>query len=327
MLKKGLYFAVLLILLFSKLEAQNLVPNSSFEGYTVCPNSPGEIFRSWYWFQPHKYPGGSSVNQSSSSDYYNSCSSFIGTAIPINSLGFQNAKTGNAYIGLGLFAPFNNGNDYREYVEVKLIKDLEPNKKYVLKYFISMAEGSAYSITRFDAHLSNDSLLHTSMNLSKIPVTPLFQYNGRIDDSLSWVEVSGSFIAAGDERFLTIGNFHDVSLCDTIGIPINLTSFCCAYYYIDDVSLEEDTITGISELFKVNFTIYPIPVKGTMQLNSQHIIQEVNIMDIRRKSIMQQKPLMESVTIDVSQLDAGVYIVQCKFKNGEVVHKKVVFQH
>ncbi|MBP6414186.1 MAG: T9SS type A sorting domain-containing protein [Bacteroidia bacterium] len=306
--------------------SQNLVPNGSFENYAICPNSWGKIYRATGWFQPHKYPGGFSVNQSSSSDYYNTCSGTSLVSVPINSAGFQFAKTGNGYIGIGYYSPSVNGNAFREYAEVELSQVLTENKRYNLKYSICLANASRFSITKFDAYFSNDSLLYTSQNLYKIPVTPQIQFNSRISDTLNWVLVSGSFIALGGEKFLTLGNFQDGSVCDSLIANSNPT-LGAAYYYIDDVSLEEDTITGINEAAAIDFTLYPNPSKNKLQISSQEIMLEVNVVDIRKKIIIALKPNNSNTQIDVSQLVDGIYIVQCKFKKGDVLYKKMIVQH
>ncbi|MBK9673436.1 MAG: hypothetical protein IPO70_14670, partial [Bacteroidetes bacterium] len=129
----------------------------------------------------------------------------------------------------------------REYAETKLTQTLIAGKKYNLNYFVSLSNKCGYSITKFDAYFSNDSLLYTSTDRMKIPVTPQIQYNGRINDTLNWVQISGSYVAIGGENFLTLGNFHDVTLCDSLTNPY-FSPYPFAYYYYDDISLIEDTI-------------------------------------------------------------------------------------
>lgn len=308
--------------------AQNLVPNGSFENLNQCPLNTDFIYYSVGWFQPNKVLG-LSVNQCSSSDYYNSCgdsTSFV--SIPKNYFGYQFARTGDAYIGLALYTPFENQDGGREYAEIKLNQELDSGKKYNLKYYISMANNSRYSITKFDAHFSNDSLFSSSFVGMKILDTPQVQYNGRINDTLNWTEISGSFIATGLEKFLTIGNFHDGALCDsaTAQIP-GLVNCCAAYYYIDDVSLTEDTITGIDEANNIDLSIYPNPSTNIVQISTQEILLEVNVVDIRQKTIIALKPNKSNTHIDVSQMEDGIYIVQCKFKNGDILYKKMVVKH
>ena len=190
-----------------------------------------------------------------------------------------------------------------------------------------MANLSRYSITKFDAYFSNDSLLYTSPDLYKIPVNPQIQYSSRIDDTLNWVEITVNFTAVGGERFLTIGNFQEGNLCDSLSTNVSTFLCCFAYYYIDDVSLEEDTITSIQEIPKTDFTIYPNPAKATIQISSQQILQEINVLDLRSKMMLQVQPAKTNAVLDISSLDNGIYIVQCRFKNGEVLYRKLVVEH
>ena len=329
---KNIPFQILLLLTFSIkiVLAQNLVPNGSFENYTNCPNSIDQIYYASSWFQPNKFPGGFSVNQSSSSDFYNSCSNLTSNvSVPNNFIGFQNANTGNGYIGLQYYSTYISGNGFREYAEVKLSQALLHDKKYNLKYYVSMANSSRFSITKFDAHFSIDSLLDSaSFDFLTIPVIPQIQINNRIDDTLSWIEVTGSYIANGGEQFLTIGNFHDGAFCDTIRTQISPNFNCCfAYYYIDDVSLVEDSTNGMEELAQIEVSVIPIPAKSNIQLSSQQVFKEITVIDMRGKMVLQQKPFKMTTVIDISHWDDGVYFVKCKLKNDQVVHKKIVVQH
>ncbi len=326
-MKNYLITILILALTQSRLTlAQNLVPNGGFENYTICPSNYGQIYRATGWFQPHKYPGSKSVNLSSSSDYFNTCAQ-ANVGAPQNDAGYQSPMTGLGYIGIAYYTDQSNGNAYREYAEVILTQELIANKKYNLKYFVSLSNDSRFSITKFDAFLSNDSLLVTSSNLYLISVTPQIQYNARINDTLNWVEVTGTFYASGGERFLTLGNFHTGALSDTLRTPNSSVSYCCsAYYYIDDVSLELDTLTNIEESSIASFQLYPNPAKGIITITSPQLIQEIIVLDLSNKILFHQISSSASATIDLTTLDDGIYIVQCKFKNGAISHKKIVLQ-
>ncbi len=189
-----------------------------------------------------------------------------------------------------------------------------------------MANFSLFSITKFDAYLSNDSLLYTSPNLYKIPLNPQIQYNGRIDDTLNWIEVTGNYTAVGGERFLTLGNFQDGLLCDSL--RTNVTTFLCcySYYYIDDVSLELDTLSSIEENTYANFQLYPNPAKNIITISSPQLLEEIIVLDLSSKILFQQISSSATATLDLTTLEDGIYIVQCKFKNGAIIHKKIVLQ-
>jgi gliding motility-associated-like protein len=59
-----------------------------------------------------------------------------------------------------------------------------------------------------------------------------------ITDTLNWTEVSGTFTATGNEKYLTIGNFLNDAATNTV--VVNPTSaYTVTYFLIDDVSLEE----------------------------------------------------------------------------------------
>src|SRR4051812_721199 len=83
-----------ILLLFSSLlfccivEAQNLVPNPSFEVYDTCPDYMSQINRAVGWWAVRMTP-----------DYFNACSSTIYSSVPTNGFGHTMPASGNAYAG------------------------------------------------------------------------------------------------------------------------------------------------------------------------------------------------------------------------------------
>jgi hypothetical protein len=206
---------------------------------------------------------------------------------------------------------------------VKLNQTLSAGKKYNLKYYVSMCNGSPWSITRFDGHLSNDSLLHTSANLYKIPVVPQFEYYGRINDTINWIEVNGSYTAVGIENFLTLGNFHNGIDSDTLTeMPLNSATVGGAYYYIDDVSLVEDTITGIEEERKISLQVYPNPSYESIQVfnqNARGSNKLFKIVDQFGLERINTALLFETTTIPLQSLPGGVYYWKWGDEMGKIV--------
>ena len=98
--------------------AQNVVPNPSFEEYTVCPDDLAQIENAVGW---STFWG--------SADYYNVCSGNSLTGIPANAFGYQAAYIGDAYIGC---YTYKNGPIYREYAQAQLIAPLTPDRKSVV---------------------------------------------------------------------------------------------------------------------------------------------------------------------------------------------------
>jgi Secretion system C-terminal sorting domain len=329
-MKERLLIFITSILLCIRVQvfAQNLVPNGSFETFTQCPAIGDKIYYATGWFQPNKYPWSNSVNQSSSTDYYNSCAgNGPYTSVPNNFFGYQNAVNGNAYIGMVYFHTIAN---YREYAEIKLVESLVAGKEYILNYYISLTDGARYATNQFDAYFSQDSLLVTSM-LEVINVAPhIINTNQSIvSDTMNWTQISGTYTAVGGERFLTLGNFHNNIGSDTIHVNYSLQSQndYFAYYYIDDVSLVEDSSTGIKELENAGFELFPNPAQNTIQVLFQEDVIEISIVDLCGKELIHVEPIGSSLSIDCASLANGIYIVQCKFREGNLLHKKIIMQH
>jgi gliding motility-associated-like protein len=261
--------AIFLFNSFCLFAQSNLVPNSSFEEYNKCPNLINEIYPSTIgasitnplylksWYVPTK--------NYISSDYYNACSPlYYPYSIPNNFLGFQNAKTGNGYVGIYSLSYYYNDLDsgvkYNqvEYLETKLLNPLRINRYYKLGYHISLAENlykfnrnckkSASSNLFINAHLSDSSIYKTADNKTSIN---FFQLNNAIcidtnkyfSDTLNWMKNSSIFKAKGGEQFLTLGNFvgfDSTKVKVLFEIKNDSTKFdhvFVSYYYIDDVSL------------------------------------------------------------------------------------------
>ncbi|MBK6985659.1 MAG: T9SS type A sorting domain-containing protein [Bacteroidetes bacterium] len=202
--------------------SQNLVPNGSFETYTICPNSASQVYYAVPW----------TGKDNNSVDYFNSCSPTRN--VPYSGSGFQYAKEGVAYSALWFLNGF--GNDYREYLQVGLTSQLTNTKYYLLKFYTNNYI-TKYAVNNIGAALTASAIGASGGSGSVINITPSVVKFGNpiINDTLNWIEVSGIIQANGTEQFLTIGNFNDDNSTDTLSV--NYSSYPGAYYYIDDVSL------------------------------------------------------------------------------------------
>jgi len=205
--------------------SQNLVYNGSFEQYSICPDTPGQLNRASNWFSANWGGGGSS-------EYYNACDNGP-CGVPNNLLGgFQYAHTGNAYVGTGCY---ENISEYREYIEGALITPLVSGLSYCVSFYVSLSEYSTFGINTLGVYFTNDSLI-TNSSLAYIVTTQVTNnLMNIITDKENWINISGSFTAVGGERFLTIGNFKRNSETDTIRLLQNTNGY--AYYLIDDVAV------------------------------------------------------------------------------------------
>ena len=223
--KKLLYCILVIILWFKTVEAQNLVPNPSFEEHTAC-QMPIESVKDWY------------APDASNPDYFNACAPYdTWMSVPLNTRGYQFARTGDAYIffGTGISEAIN----YREHLAVQLKLPLIANKNYCAKFYVVLSETGYYAMDDIGAYLSVGSIDTAGMGTYIIYYKPQVS-NPRgniIMDTLNWVMVGGCFIAQGGEDHITIGSFMPVdSIAYRVayGDPINW-----AGYFVDDVSVYE----------------------------------------------------------------------------------------
>jgi gliding motility-associated-like protein len=222
------------------INAQNLVLNPGFETYSACPSGGSQLTLASPWLSP----------SSQTPDYFNSCAfAFTTVNVPYNFVGYQYAHSGVAYAGGHAYGGKGSTNS-REYVQGKLSDSLIAKKKYCVTFYVNLANKSQYAINSLGAYLSKDSIRNTFGVLpyaSQIsnPATRL------LNDTSNWIAITGVFIAAGGEKYITIGNFNTDINTDTISIQKFLLNKVdnIAYYYIDDVSVIPylEAQAGISE--------------------------------------------------------------------------------
>ncbi len=229
-------WSALILLIWSSLttSAQNLVQNPSFEIYPNCPNSRNDGRLPFNWIQP----------TDGTADYFNTCVTGSGTNlpdVPINFVGNQNARTGNAYIGVyvnlessGQFA------GYREYMQSTLISNLVAGRTYKFEMFVSLADESQFAANNLGVYLSSQQISANNSNV--LNVTPQITFTGFVTDKNNWTKISGNYTAIGGERYITVGSFsanNSTHLQSVAGGSGGGWNRMC-YYYIDDISIVPD---------------------------------------------------------------------------------------
>ncbi|SFW54270.1 OmpA family protein [Cellulophaga fucicola] len=232
---KPLFSVCLLLLAITHSNSQNLVKNSSFEDYKICPEDIGKFkdnVTNWSILQ-------------GTTDYLNSCSRTVGF---LNHNGKQIARSGFAYAGIFTYS----NKDYREYIQGTLEEPLEKDKKYIVTFYVSLADYATLAIEDFSilftnkpvagsAVQSSNKTLVTRKTLSKINDL-IYDHYQQIDPILYkskqiWMQVYIPFTAKGYETHFTIGNFASNTRTQTLKVSdSNEKDF--SYYYIDDVSVE-----------------------------------------------------------------------------------------
>jgi len=211
-----LFTFVILCLIFiipHVVQAQNLVPNPSFEQYDTCPNSISQVDFVLGWSSFGNTP-----------DYWNACSSVMN--VPNTQAGFQNAFDGNAFCGIYTYSSGTTGTpNYREYIGVQLVSPLIIGQKYYVSFKINKPNNLECATNYFGALFS--TVPFTETNLPPINITPQIIEPQIITDTINWTNISGAFIADSTYKYIILGNFYSDSNTDTI--LYNGQTDCIAY--------------------------------------------------------------------------------------------------
>lgn len=245
--------------------AQNLIKNPSFETFVNCPKRLGNFnsdVQSW------------STPTDGSTDYFNACSTAMGT--PKNFNGVQPADFGKGYAGLYLYAP----EDYREYLQAELSETLIKNMKYRVSFYVSLAERSDFAIKEFGVLFSKEKVqIAIKKELSKKLLyrqkgntynSLEIGYSNFYDDTSDWILVHTEFVAKGNERYLILGNFKSNSKTRMFKTKKNAKQG--AYYYIDMVLVE--TALPMAEQHD-NGLISDTGGPSTFELDKSHVFENV----------------------------------------------------
>ncbi|MEI8202809.1 MAG: T9SS type A sorting domain-containing protein [Bacteroidota bacterium] len=318
------YILIILVLLFCRSFAQNLVPNNSFEYYIDCPVY-GEITKAIPWLSSYRYTINSPLKNSS--DFYNVCNNSInnnfGVPCPNQNSAvnfYQNPHTGNGFAAIIViqFGIYN----YREYLEVKLTDSLKQGKKYCVEFWTNFA-GDKYATDALGACLSKDTIYGIGGQwVCLINATP--QINNPpgniLKDTINWVLISDTMTAQGGEQFITIGNFKNDSL--TFLDTVNYYSYPAAYYLIDDVSVME--CEPIVPQPDGSITVFPNPVSDELAIEAKWNSETITF-DIFNAigQIIYKGSLVDKTVINTENFAAGMYLIRLDY-GGRWIYKKVV---
>jgi hypothetical protein len=311
------YIFFLLIKSPTLLNAQNLVPNNSFENYVSCPNSPGQIDSVYCW-----------TSFSITPDYFNVCAPFC--TFGSNCLGYKNFAgyqlpyDGYGYVGISLRS-YNYYNAH-EIIGCRLLSPLIVGKTYYVAAFICRSNG----ITTHGASNNFGFQLYSSPYSSNnpSPINNLSKYHETliVIDSINWTNIHGSFVADSAYEYLALGNFYDDNQTDTIDLFPSSTFNSC-YYYVDNVFLSEDSILQQVEINtftpNTNIKILSNVISDYLHVwTKNRIIYQLVLYDIRFKEVLNQS-FINSISLNVDYFKSGLYYYQI-ISNTEIVSGKLL---
>ncbi|MCF8257708.1 MAG: T9SS type A sorting domain-containing protein [Flavobacteriales bacterium] len=283
-------------------QTANLVLNGSFEQKTDCPSGFG-MYYSVGWLPLHGTP-----------DYFHRCATG-NSGVPNNLSGYKEpfSSTDSAYAGVATYTPLFAGG--QESMIGTLTEPLLSGVKYRIRMKASIATGVSYTsccvgLTFSPPPLPPYSLNHSDVELI-IPVDEI--------DTLAWYQLDAVYAAQGGEDRIYIGNFradedsYPFAIGDTTILQNKL-----AYFYIDDVEIYEDTITGIAEGGETDIRVYPNPTSAdihvglTLKDSETAVFELFNIMGARVMAVR----LMGGInTIATEGVGHGMYHFRVSVNN------------
>ncbi len=235
-MKQLIFIALSLLCFVVKGRAQNLVPNPSFENNIDCISFNINNAPPWCPVGKnnvlHFYKCQSDLSGTTPFQYYDNC--FQSYQIP---------RTGQAYGVIGVYNVASS-NNYDCMAQVKLNDTLKNNKLYCISFYVSLFNYCKYSVDKLGARLSSIPFPCIVAGTNTMTIAGSFTpqivspASVQLDDTLNWIEVSGTYTADGTEAYLTMGDFFLQSQHNIVNsYPINCNGV--AEYYLDDVSVEE----------------------------------------------------------------------------------------
>lgn len=223
--------------------SQNLIPNGDFEDYTTLPSTNGQWNYCIGWSNVN---GVSSNYPYATPDYLHTQGTGIAN-LPNSGFATVFPQSGNAIMGFITYS--EDFQDFREYISTQLSSPMTPGVKYNIALWITSGEGDyagGYSSDNISIQFSQSPL--TQATHEPIGGNPHLEIIGEVWET-NWQHYSFSFIADAPYSYITIGNFKtDVLTSVTKHVQ---TPFKDAYYFIDNISVIEDTslqIIGNTEI-------------------------------------------------------------------------------
>jgi gliding motility-associated-like protein len=230
--------AIALLLVVSRLCAQNLVPNPSFEATLVMGCDPFTVadFNGALtdWYTPSLgTPDLFSTTVAQTCWNFQPNSTYAGV---IALRGPQLPRTGDVMAGFRTYTI--NGLNQREYLQVRLASPLVPCRTYTLSYYLSLSDSIEFASSNIDANLSVNAV-----SAGTDGVMPLARIGGStsaVTDVTGWTHVTMTFEAQAAWEYLTIGNFNNDATTTLVPNPLSNggVGMYGTYFFIDDVSLE-----------------------------------------------------------------------------------------
>ncbi len=323
-----LALAVMVFAPVARVFAQNLVPNGSFEEYSLCPDNQSQIERAIGWQACR-----------GTCDYLNSCGIEGVTGVPHNIWGWQTAAIGDGYAQLISFSA-DDGNPYylREWIGASLAEPCVVGQTYYVSVKFSWT--TSLDTLLGSCQFANDHMgvrftasAYTSSDADPVPNAAQVWSSQVITDSVGWTTVVGSFIADSAYTFVSVGNFFDDEV--TNGVMLDSSgAFAISYYYVDDVCVSDqpngclDPHSGWNEHQRDEITVFPDPFidRFNVVLEDAGVVDGIWLLDSRGipNQISYQQRDNRHVEVNPRDMPAGMACLVIHLSSGEVLHHRLI---
>lgn len=288
---------------------QNLVPNPSFEDYSICPDSISgvQVANAIGWMSYSRTP-----------DYLNACQGYsCHLCVPDNTFAWQMPYTGQSYMQV---ICYYDQEVYREMIGVQLAEPLVPGQHYYGSLRVNCAGEKPEQGTNVFAS-NRIGMLFTNYESGlpdgfdewfEIRNYAQIYANDIITDTAAWVLVSGSFLADSAYRFLVIGNHFDNDHTDIVELVPNKSGHSA--YFVDEVCVSPNPegcplATGLIDARAEGIGIWPNPACSMLNVSVEPSTRS-RVVDLLGRLVFEPYGAVSGTwSADVSGWAEGIYIL------------------
>lgn len=297
-------------------EAQNLVPNHSFEEYDDCL----EVNMAYTlgtgplgWFSA----GGTG-------DYFLSCLPYGAfNGVPLSSWAFQYPQDGEAFVGV---ITYDQAQGQREYFMVELTEPLVAGQIYYTSFYANSTWGGSNLYPQMWLASSHVGMLFTMQPRSWQTGDPLSMpgnfahvyHPWIIADTVGWTLVSGGFVADSAYRYLMIGNHFDNAITDTLHFG-NYPWNARGHTLIDNICVSPSPdgcplALGVPGPGLEGVALYPNPSYGDVGLSDVPSGSRVAIHDAMGRLLWREEGVRGAWRRDVQAWPRGTYVLRLEWQ-------------
>ncbi len=306
----SLLLGCLLFIAPPRCEAQNLVPNPSFEEYDTC-RVVNDVYETGPlgWFSAGWTP-----------DHMMSClpyGSFNG--VPLNLGAFQYPQEGECYAGV---VTYHQNVEGREYFMVELTEPLVQGQTYYASFYANAAWGGYELHPQMWVATSHIGMLFTTQQRQWVLNDPVpspgnfahVYHPWIIADTVGWTLVTGSFVADSAYSYVMVGNHFSDALTDTMHLGYSI-QYAKAMTLIDNVCVSPKPngcplALGVPDGALDGVRLWPNPATSEVLMSTLPARMDAVVFDAFGRKVWAGKTQSSSWRLDVGAWARGSYVLR-----------------